>query len=113
MNDIGIQLHFDSPETSVAFSRELAQNQEGDGFRVLSREPKLNVDADTILLVLKFAGPAIGALAGFLALGEKILKMLNKPSVRIEINGKSVELRASASNDDIKALCDVLIRSEK
>lgn len=113
MNDLGIQLHFDSPENSVAFSRALADAKECDSFRVLLLEPKLNVDAATILLVVKFAGPAASAATAFLVLGKTILKMLKKPSVRIEIEGKSVELRASASDEDIKVLCDVLLRSKK
>lgn len=114
MTDLALQLTFDGPETSVAFSRELKTSQgAGQDFRIATLEPKLNMDAATLLLVLKFAGPAASAVAGCITLTLTILKALKKPSVRIEVDGKVVELYAKASDADVKALCDVLLRSHK
>lgn len=113
MSDLGVQLTFDDSDTSVAFSRELAVANVGLDFRVAMFDPKLNMDTEMLILVLKFGGAAMGAVAGFLALSQQILKIIKKPSVRIEIEGKSIELSAKASEKDIKALVNVLVRSEK
>ncbi len=114
MPDLGVQISFDQPESAVEFSRGLAAQVDGaPDFRVATLEPRLNMDAATIILVLKFAGPALGAVAGFLAAAQAVLKMIRKPAVRIEIGGKSIELYADATPDDVKLLCDVLLRSNK
>lgn len=114
MSDLGVQMTFDQPESAVAFSRELAAHvRETSEFRVATLEPRLNMDSETIILVLKFGGAAFAAVAGFLSAAKAILKMIRKPSVRIEIDGKSVELHADASPDDVRTLCDVLLRSTK
>lgn len=114
MSDLGVQISFDQPESAVEFSRGLAaQVDRASDFRVATLEPRLNMDAATIILVLKFAGPAMAAVAGFLAAAQAVLKLIRKPSVRIEIDGKSMELHADASPDDVKLLCDVLLRSNK
>jgi hypothetical protein len=114
MADLGIQLTFVDSETSVAFSRALkvADAREKD-FRVATFDSKLNVDAATLLLVLKFAGPAFGAVAGFVNMTLAILKVIKRPSVKIEIDGKTIELDAKASDDDVKELCAILLRSGK
>lgn len=113
-DDLGLKLTFDEPNTSIAFSRELkATEADLKNFRIATFEPKLNMDAATLLLVLKFAGPAAATLAGFLGLTQAILKMMKKPSVRIEIAGKQVELYAKAGDDDVKTLCEILLRAEK
>ena len=58
MADLGLHLTFVDPETSVAFSRELkaADTREKD-FRVATFDSKLNVDAATLILVLKSLVP--------------------------------------------------------
>lgn len=112
--DLGLQLTFDDPATQVAFSRELAAaTADVKDYRVATFEPKLNMDAATLLLVLKFGGPALGVLAGFISATQAILKVIKKPSVRIEIDGKQVELYAKASDEDVKALCEILLRAKK
>ena len=114
MSDLGVQITFDDPESAVAFSRGLAAQVDGvSDFRVATLEPRLNMDAATIILVLKFAGPALGAIGGFLTAAQAVLKLIRKPSVRMEIDGKSLELHADASPHDVKLLCDVLLRSKK
>lgn len=114
MTDIGLQLTFADPEAAVAFSRELgASHVQIQEFRVATLEPKLNMDADTIFLVVKHTGEAVGAVGSFLKLGQTILKRIRKPAVRIEIDGKIAELSAQASDDDIRELCDILVRSKK
>jgi hypothetical protein len=114
MSDIGLKLSFSDPEASVAFARELeSTNLQEQNFRVATFDSKLNFDADTLVLVLKVAGATAGAIAGFVSLTQAILKIISRPSVKIEIDGKQVELRAQASADDIKLLCDVLLRSGK
>lgn len=114
MSDIGLKLEFDDPETAVAFARELERaDVRNEGFRVATFDPKLNFDAATLILVLKFAGPGAATIAGFLTLSSTILKLIRKPQVKIEIDRKSAELRANASLDDIKALCEILHRSGK
>jgi hypothetical protein len=114
MSDIGLKLAFSDPETSAAFSRELeTANLQNQQFRLATFDPKLNFDSDTLILVLKVAGPTAGAIAGFLGLSQAILKIIKKPAVTIEIDGKRVELHAQASIDDIKHLCEILDRSGK
>ena len=114
MSDLGVLISFDQPESAVAFSRGLAARIDvASNFHVATLEPRLNMDAATILLVLKFAGPALGAIGGFLAAAQAVLKLIRKPSVRMEIDGKSLELHADASPEDVKLLCDVLLRSNK
>jgi hypothetical protein len=113
VSDIGLKLTFSDPDTSVAFSRELNTAEPGPEFRVVTLDSKLNYDAATILLVLKAAGTAAGAIAGFVKLAQVILDRLKKPSVKIEIEGKSVELKAKTSVEDIKLLCEILARAAK
>lgn len=114
MEDVGLKLAFSDPETAVAFARELEQAGDREQeFRVALVDPKLNFDAETLILVLKIAGGAATGVAGFLTLAKTILTLIKKPSVKISIDGKEVELHAKASPDDIKSLCDVLIRSRK
>jgi len=114
MTDLGVQLFFDEPEASVAFSRELKKiDDKAMDFHVATLDPKLNMDAETLILILKIGGPALSAIGGFLTMAQAILKLIKKPAVRIEIDGKSIELSATASEEDIKALCGVVIRSEK
>lgn len=114
MSDVGLKLEFSDPETAAAFARELDRVDLGDEeFRLAKFDPKLNFDADTMVLVLKVAGGVASAVGGFLSLSTAILNAIKKPSVRIEIEGKTVELRAKASPEDIRQICDVLIRSGK
>lgn len=114
MSGLGIKLTFSDPEASAAFARELKGMDLGEAdFRVAAFEPKLNMDAETMILVLKFGGAAATAISGFLTLSQSILKKLEKPSVKMEIEGKRVELFAKASDDDIRALCNILLRAEK
>lgn len=114
MVDIGLKFEFPDPESSFAFARELERvDFKGQEYRIATFDPKLNVDANTLLLVLKVAAGSATAVAAFIGLVQAVLKAINKPSVKLEIEGKQLELRAKASPDDIKQLCDVLIRSSK
>lgn len=114
MSDIGLKLVFDDPASAVAFARELERADiPTDEFRLATLDPKLNFDADTLVMVLKVAGGAASAIAGFLGLARATLAIIKKPQVRIEIDGKTVELRANASVEDIKLLCEVVHRSGK
>lgn len=114
MSEIGLKLTFSDPEASVAFTRELerADFQEQD-FRVATVDPKLNFDAETLILVLRFAGPAAVTLAGFFTLSQAILKIIKKPAVTVEIDGKRGELSEQSSIEDIKLLCEIVHRSGK
>lgn len=112
MADIGLKLQFDDPADAAAYQRALEQaGLEQQGFRVVTFDPKLNFEADFLVLVLKVTGAGAGAVAGFLSLSQAILKAIRRPKVRIEIDGKHVELYAGASVDDIKQLCDIVHRS--
>jgi len=114
MSDIGLKLVFDDPASAVAFARELGRAKvPKEEFRVATLDPKLNFDSDTLVMVLKVTGGAASAIAGFLGLSKAILAIIKRPQVKIEIDGKLVELRANASIEDIKTLCEVLHRSGK
>lgn len=114
MGDIGLKLIFNDTASAVAFARELERAKvQTEEFRVAALEPKLNFDSDTLVMVLKVAGGAASAITGFLGLSKAILAIIHKPQVKIEIDGKTVELRANASIEDIKTLCEVLHRSGK
>lgn len=114
MGDIGLKLTFDDPASAVAFARELGRAEvPTEQFRIATLDPKLNFDSDTLVMVLKVAGGAATAITGFLGLSKAILAIIQKPQVKIEIDGKTVELRANASVDDIKTLCEIVHRSSK
>lgn len=114
MFDIGLKLIFDDPTSAVAFARELGCTEvPTEQFRVATLEPKLNFDSDTLVMVLKVTGGTVSAITGFLGLSKAILAIIKKPQVKIEIDGKSVELKANASVEDIKTLCEILHRSGK
>jgi hypothetical protein len=114
MVDIGLKFEFADPESSVAFARELERAAiDGQEYRIATFDSKLNFDANTFLMVLKVAAGSASAIAAFIGLVQAILKVIDKPSVKMEIDGKQLELHAKASPDDIKQLCDVLIRSGK
>lgn len=114
MFDIGLKLVFDDPTSAVAFARELGRAEvPTEEFRVATLDPKLNFDSDTLVMVLKVAGGAASAITGFLGLSKAILAIIQKPQVKIEIDGKTVELRANATVEDIKTLCEILHRSGK
>lgn len=114
MGDIGLKLIFDDPASAVAFARELERAEvPTEEFRIATPDPKLNFDSDTLIMVLKVAGGAASAITGFLGLSKAILAIIQKPQVKIEIDGKTVELRATASVEDIKTLCEIVHRSGK
>lgn len=114
MGDIGLKLIFDDPASAVAFARELGRAEvPTEQFRIATLDPKLNFDSDTLVMVLKVAGGAATAITGFLGLSKAILAIIQKPQVKIEIDGKTVELRANASVEDIKTLCEIVHRSGK
>jgi hypothetical protein len=114
MFDIGLKLAFDDPASAVAFARELGRAEvPTEEFRIATLDPKLNFDADTLVMVLKVAGGAASAIAGFLSLSKAILAIIQRPRVKIEIGGNTVELTADASVEDIKSLCEILHRSGK
>jgi hypothetical protein len=112
--DIGLTFEFDDAAASAAFARELESADLGQAeYRIATFDPKLNFDANTLVLVLKVAAGSARAVTAFIGLVQAILKVIKKPSVKLEIEGKRLELHAKASPDDIKQLCDVLIRSSK
>ncbi|MDR3474381.1 MAG: hypothetical protein P4M09_22255 [Devosia sp.] len=114
MVDIGLKFEFPDPESSFAFARELERaDGEDHEYRIATFDPKLNFDANTLLMVLKVAAGSASAVAAFIGLVQAILKVINKPSVKMEIDGKQLELHAKASPDDVKQLCDILLRAGK
>lgn len=99
---------------SAAFAAELkAADFSSDGFRAATFEEKQNVDADTLIIVLKALGEGVPALFAFFLFVRTILRRRrDKPSVRMTYNGRTVELHGAASDKDVRRLCDVLIGSK-
>lgn len=111
MEDIGLQLTFPDASASAAFAAELkTADFSGERFHAATFEEKQNFDAATLIVVLKVIGASASALLAFVKFVREVIKQFQKPSVRLTYNGRTIDLRGDASDDDVRRLCDVLIR---
>jgi hypothetical protein len=118
MEDVGLELRFPDIKSATDFGSALRDREEmansviGNDIRLVLREDKMNMDIETIYLIVKSVGSVVATITGFLKLVNTILKDTKGPSISISFKGTTVQIFGDADEQDLMELARVLAREE-